>query len=372
MKHEVIEFLFDTDLKDLLKESSKLRDLYWGNTITYSRKVFVPLTNMCRNTCSYCTFVKTPGSKDAKILNEDEVLEIIKQGEKKGCKEVLFSLGEKPERRYPLAKKSLKKIGYNTMTEYLKKVCELTLAESKLIPHVNTGTLSLDDIKQLKPVTASMGMMLETTSKRLTKKGQPHYACPDKMPIQRIRTLIRAGIMKIPFTTGLLIGIGETFPERIDALETINSIHQKYGHIQEVIIQNFQRKPDIKMKDAPEPSTDEMLRTIAAARIILDPEISIQVPPNLNNFHLDYLKAGINDWGGISPVTIDYINPQHAWPHLTDLKKGTEKYGFRLKERLTIYPNYQKKAGFVSASIQNHISSLADKNGLAIDQSLGV
>ena len=370
MKHQVIEFLSDTDLDNLLEEANKIREQHWGKTITYSRKVFVPLTNMCRNTCSYCTFVKDPKSDEATILTKDQVIDIIKEGQKKGCKEVLFSLGEKPELRYPIARRALKKLGFNSMVDYLKEVCQLTLQMSNLIPHVNAGTLSLEDIKKLKPVTASMGMMLETTSKRLTRKGQPHYACPDKVPIQRIRTLERAGTMKVPFTTGLLIGIGETLTERVETLKTINLIHKKYGHIQEVIIQNFQRKPDILMKNSPEPSKEDMMRTIALARIILDPKISIQAPPNLSNSHLEWLSAGINDWGGISPVTIDFINPQHSWPHLEDLKNSTESKGFNLKERLTIYPKYQKKFGFVDEKIGNQIGSLADKDGLAIDQRL--
>ena len=370
MKHQVIEFLSDTDLDSLLEEANKIRDLHWGKTITYSRKVFVPLTNMCRNTCSYCTFVKSPDSDEATILSKDQVIDIIKKGQKKGCKEVLFSLGEKPELRYPIARRALKRLGFNSMVDYLKEVCQLTLQMSNLIPHVNAGTLSLEDIKKLKPVTASMGMMLETTSKRLTRKGQPHYACPDKVPIQRIRTLERAGTMKVPFTTGLLIGIGETLSERIEALKTINVIYKKYGHIQEVIIQNFQRKPDILMKNSPEPSKEDMMRTIALARIILDPEISIQAPPNLSDSHLEWLSAGINDWGGISPVTIDFINPQHSWPHLEGLKNSSESKGFNLKERLTIYPKYQKKFGFVDKKVENHIRSLADQDGLAIDQRL--
>ena len=372
MKHEVIEFFSNSDLDSLLEDSNRIRDLHWGKVVTYSRKVFVPLTNMCRNTCSYCTFVKDPNSEEANILTKDQVIDIIQEGQNKGCKEVLFSLGEKPERRYPIAKRALKKIGFDTMVDYLKEVCQLTLQKSNLIPHVNAGTLSLEDIKKLKPVTASMGMMLETTSKRLTKKGQPHYACPDKIPVQRIRTLEKAGVMKVPFTTGLLIGIGETFSERIDALKTINRIHKKHGHIQEVIIQNFQRKPDILMKNSPEPSKEDMMRTIATARIILSPDISIQAPPNLSNSHLDLLNAGINDWGGISPVTIDFINPQHSWPHLEDLKNGTEAKGFKLKERLTIYPKYQKKLGFVSNKLENHICALADNDGLASDQRLEV
>ncbi|MDC3090740.1 7,8-didemethyl-8-hydroxy-5-deazariboflavin synthase CofG, partial [Paracoccaceae bacterium] len=278
--------VLNTPLQKLIDEASQKRNDYWGNVMTYSRKVFVPLTNMCRDTCSYCTFVKHPDDPEAKIMSPQEVLSIAQEGEKKGCKELLFSLGEKPENRYAKPKKVLETLGYKTMTDYLTDMCELVIAKTSLLPHVNAGTLKKYEFMKLKKVSASMGMMLETTSKRLTKKGGPHYACPDKIPIQRIRTLITAGYCKVPFTTGILIGIGETLEERIEALLLLEKIQQRYGHIQEVIVQNFQRKPDIIMSEHPEPTFEDMLQTIALARIILSPSVSIQAPPNLEKKHL--------------------------------------------------------------------------------------
>jgi len=344
----------DTSLQELMKQASKKRDEYWGKVITYSKKVFVPLTNMCRDTCGYCTFVKHPDDPEAKIMSPQEVLVSAQKAEKKGCKELLFSLGEKPELRYSKPKKALKALGYETMTDYLQDMCELVLEETHLLPHVNAGTLSQHELKKLKNVSASMGMMLETTSKRLNKKGEAHYACPDKVPIQRIRTLIASGICKVPFTTGILIGIGETFEERVEALLLIEKINNTYGHIQEVIIQNFQRKPDIAMSEHPEPTLNEMLLTIALARIILSPSISIQAPPNLQKKHIEYIHAGINDWGGISPVTKDFINPQHPWPNIDMLGNMVSAIGFNLKERLTVYPKFDTP-DFLSPKIRAHI-----------------
>ncbi len=263
----------------LMAKASSKRDDYWGKVITYSKKVFVPLTNMCRDSCSYCTFVKHPDHPEAKIMSPEEVLLSAQMGEKKGCKELLFSLGEKPEKKYVKPKKALEALGYNSMTDYLHDMCKMVIEKTFLLPHVNAGTLSEYELKKLKNVSASMGMMLETTSKRLNKIGEAHYACPDKVPIQRIRTLVAAGCSKVPFTTGILIGIGETFDERIEALLLIEKINNRYGHIQEVIIQNFQRKPDIAMAKHPEPTLNDMLETIALARIILSPSISIQAPP---------------------------------------------------------------------------------------------
>ena len=351
------------DLPTLLQTAAKIRDDMWGKEITYSRKVFIPLTNMCRDTCSYCTFVKHPSKPEARILTPEQVLFMAKQGEAHGCKEVLFSLGEKPELRYPEAKKRLSLLGYNKMTSYLRDMCELILDKTSLLPHVNAGTLSNQEIDELKPVSASMGMMLETITKRLSKKGGPHYACPDKTPIQRLRTLSRVGKKKVPFTTGLLIGIGETFEERIEALEEINKIHAKYGNIQEVIIQNFRKKPDIKMANHPEPTLEAMLRTIAAARIILNPEISLQAPPNLSDRHIKYIQAGINDWGGISPVTIDFINPEHAWPDIEKLRISCIKAGYKLNERLTVYPKYIKSSKrFLNTVISEKIEKILQAN----------
>ena len=351
---------FNTSLSELMERASKKRDAYWGKMITYSKKVFVPLTNMCRDTCSYCTFVKHPDDPEAKIMSPDEVLRSARKGENSGCKELLFSLGEKPEKRYVKPKKALAALGYESMTDYLYDMCKLVIEKTSLLPHVNAGTLSEYELKKLKNVSASMGMMLETTSKRLNKKGEAHYACPDKVPIQRIRTLVAAGSLKVPFTTGILIGIGETFDERIEALLLLEKINNRYGHIQEVIIQNFQRKPNIAMAEHPEPSLNDMLQTIALARIILSPSISIQAPPNLEQEHIEYIDAGINDWGGISPVTKDFINPQHPWPNIDALTTMVRNAGFELGERLTVYPKFNTRQ-FLSPTISAHISKSANK-----------
>ncbi|MEM9709504.1 MAG: 7,8-didemethyl-8-hydroxy-5-deazariboflavin synthase CofG [Pseudomonadota bacterium] len=359
------------DIDRLLEAARRIREAAWGKRVTYSRKVFVPLTNMCRDTCGYCTFVKHPDDPDAAIMSPEEVLRTARRGERAGCKELLFSLGEKPEERYEKAKSALGRLGYARMTDYLADMCALVLSETALLPHVNAGTLSDDEIARLKPVAASMGMMVETTSRRLTRKGGPHYACPDKVPVQRLRTLERAGAAGVPFTTGLLIGIGESCEERLDALEAIAESHRRHGHIQEVIIQNFQRKPGIAMADHPEPSLEDMLRTLAAARLILPPDISLQAPPNLSARHIAYLSAGINDWGGISPVTIDFINPEHVWPEIEALARSSAEAGYELEERLTIYPKYLADGDrFVSPGLRDRIAAMARPDGLARHQAL--
>ena len=365
--------LVSEELADLMNRASEKRDARWGSIVTYSRKVFVPLTNMCRDTCGYCTFVKHPDSPEANIMTPDEVLRVAKKGEVNGCKELLFSLGERPELRYEKSKEMLCALGYAKMTDYLRDMCEMVLQETSLLPHVNSGTLTNDEIDILRPVTGSMGMMLETLSRRLNRKGGAHYACPDKVPLQRLRTLKRTGKKNVPFTTGILIGIGETREERLEALREINLIHQEYGHIQEVIIQNFQSKPDIEMALHPEPSLTEMLWTIANARLILDADISIQAPPNLSERHIDYLKAGINDWGGISPVTIDFINPQHDWPEIRELMEATSKAGHILKERLTVYPSFFKNTSkYLHPGIFDRVSKMAGQDGLSKDQACEV
>lgn len=355
----------------LLEAARTVRDAAWGRTVTYSRKVFVPLTNMCRDTCAYCTFVKHPSDPAARIMTPEQVLAEARRGEAQGCKELLFSLGEKPELRYAAAREGLARLGYERMTDYLAQMCGLVLEETTLLPHVNAGTLAEDEIDHLRPVSASMGMMLETVSRRLTRKGGPHHACPDKMPVQRLRTLERTGLKKVPFTTGLLIGIGETWEDRIEALEAIEAAHQRHGHIQEVIIQNFQRKPDIAMADHPEPELDDMLRTIAAARLILSPNVSIQAPPNLHARHLAYLEAGINDWGGISPVTIDFINPGHAWPEIDRLRASCTQAGYDLVERLTVYPRFiAPRSPYLDPALATRLAHLAREDGLARQQVL--
>ena len=333
-----------TTLEDLLQEASTLRDLHWGQVITYSPKVFLPLTTMCRDTCGYCTFVKKPGADGARYMTPDEVLAVAEQGRTMGCKEALFSLGEKPELRYPEARDELARLGHESTMDYLRDMCALVLDRTGLLPHANAGTLTEDDVALLKPVTASMGMMVENMSRRFSGKGMPHYACPDKVPIQRLRTLEAAGRQAVPFTTGILIGIGETWEERIDALSAIQDVHARYGHIQEVIVQNFRAKLGTQMQNHPEPTHDDMLRTLAAARLILDPAISLQAPPNLDDAYADFIRAGLNDWGGVSPLTKDFINPERAWPERDALRKATEGMGYTLGERLTVYPSFLDRA----------------------------
>lgn len=351
------------------RRAATLRDRHWGQTLTYSRKVFIPLTNMCRDDCGYCTFVQKPGTPGARVMTPDEVMEVVREGEKLGCKEVLFSLGERPELRYQEARDALERLGHTNMIDYLIEMCGLVLKESSLLPHVNAGTLSEDEIVQLKPVSVSMGMMLENVSRRLLQRGQAHFACPDKVPVQRLRTLERAGRQGVPFTTGILIGIGETWEERVDSLKAINDLHQRYGHIQEVIVQNFRAKPGTAMANHPEPNLDDMVRTLVLARLILDPSISLQAPPNLESRFAAYISAGINDWGGISPVTIDHINPERAWPQIEALHNATARCGYGLEERLAIYPRYLREPEhFLTPPIASRLTGIARSDGLALQQ----
>jgi len=360
----------DSEFRALSARAAQLRDTHWGETLTYSRKVFVPLTNMCRDDCGYCTFVQKPGSGSARVMNPDEVMAVVREGERLGCKEVLFSLGEKPELRYPEAREALAALGHDSMIDYLAEMCTRVLDESSLLPHVNAGTLSDADVARLKPVSVSMGMMLENVSRRLLQRGEAHFACPDKVPVQRLRTLERAGRQGVPFTTGILIGIGETWAERVDSLQAINDLHLRYGHIQEVIVQNFRAKPGTAMAGHPEPSLDDMVRTLVLARLMLDPSISLQAPPNLAERFAAYIDAGINDWGGISPVTIDHINPERAWPQIASLRQATARCGFGLEERLAVYPRYLRQAQerFFTPSIASRLYGIARADGLALQQ----
>ena len=358
------------ELEHLCSEATKVRDTYWPNTLTYSRKVFIPLTNMCRDTCGYCTFVKHPDSGQGNILSRDRVLSDVLKGQQQGCKEALFSLGEKPEKRYAYARDWLATLGHTSMVNYLTEVCEMVLDKSLMIPHVNAGTLTFEEVKQLKPVSGSMGMMLECTSARLMKKGQPHHACPDKAPGVRIQTLENAGKLDVPFTTGILIGIGETWEERIDSLLAINALHAQYGHIQEVIVQNFRAKAGTAMANAPEPTLDDMRLTLAAARLILHPDISLQAPPNLEQEYTAYISAGINDWGGISPLTKDFINPERAWPQIATLAGACESAGYQLQERLTVYPKYLRSAERYLATNVHAAMPASRADGLAVEQCL--
>lgn len=328
------------DLHALCEQASAVRDLQWGKQVSYSPKVFLPLTNMCRDSCGYCTFVQNPDSPSANYMTPEEVLTVALQGDRSGCREALFSLGEKPEQRHAKARQWLEHLGYASTLDYLQSQCEQVLSHTRLLPHINAGALTRTELKNLKPYAASMGMMLENSSLALMKPGQAHHGCPDKTPKRRIATLEAAGELGIAFTTGILIGIGESWEDRVNSLALIRNIHHTYGHIQEVIVQNFRAKQGTAMANCTEPDLDDMKRTLAVARLILPPEISLQAPPNLEQEYGAYLSAGINDWGGISPITRDFINPERAWPHINSLTQACLGKGYRLVERLTIYPAF--------------------------------
>jgi FO synthase len=324
---------------ELLREACRIRDRR-GRIVTYSPKVFVPLTKLCRDVCHYCTFAAPPRRGERAFLAIDEVLEIARAGAANGCREALFTLGDKPELRYRAAREELAALGCTTTLEYLGRAATAVFEETGLLPHLNPGVLSADDIRALRPVSASMGLMLETTSERLAKRGGPHFGSPDKHPAARLATIAAAGQERVPFTTGILIGIGETRAERLDALLTIRDAHEQHGHIQEVIVQNFRAKPGTKMAAAPEPDIDDHLWTIAAARLLLQPEIHLQAPPNLTDDFGRLLDAGIDDWGGVSPVTIDHVNPEAPWPELERLRTATQTRGLELAPRLPVYPEW--------------------------------
>lgn len=331
----------DQTLTDLMRQASVLRDAWFGQLVSYSPKVFIPLTQLCRDVCHYCTFAQSPSSLPKPYLLPDDVLRIAQAGQKAACTEALFTLGDKPELRYEAAARWLKHHGYVSTIDYLVDMCARVSDQTGLIPHVNAGIMSREDILRLREVCASQGLMLESTSQRLCEKGGPHYGSPDKHPSVRIEMLRLLGECQVPTTTGLLIGIGETWEERLDTLYTIRDLHEQYGHIQEVIVQNFQPKPGTRMANVAPPVIDDLLRTVATARIVLGQRISIQVPPNLTAGRWAHLlDAGINDWGGISPVTIDHVNPEAPWPQLSELTRLGEQRGKTLVRRLPVYPSY--------------------------------
>ena len=355
------------DTAALCKIAREMRDDYFGNNVTYSKKIFLPLTYLCRDVCHYCTFAKTPRRIDNPYLSVDEVLSLCDQGANLGCQEALFTLGEKPELRYKAAREALATLGFETTLEYVGHVAEKVLKETGVLPHINAGNLTEQEITYLRKVSGSMGIMLESASKRLCEKGMPHYGSPDKVPEVRIHTMELAGQQRVPFTTGILIGIGETRLERIESLLAIRDVHNTYGHIQEIIIQNFRAKPDTKMRSAPEPDLNELLWTIAVSRLIFGSEMSIQAPPNLSPGVLPQLvNAGINDWGGVSPLTPDHVNPEAPWPHLENLARETEAAGKFLEQRLTIYPKYIKKyTKWVDDKVAPTVFNLSDASGFA-------
>ncbi|WP_219632835.1 bifunctional FO biosynthesis protein CofGH [Haloechinothrix aidingensis] len=330
--------LLERPLDRLTATAREIRDRSVGSRVTYSPKVFLPLTTLCRDRCGYCTFATAPGAVESPYMSPDQVVELAERGARAGCHEALFTLGERPELRYPAAREWLAEHGYGSTVEYLAAMCRLVLSETGLLPHANAGALDADELAMLRPVTASQGMMLESLRDDLAA----HRGAPDKDPERRLATLEDAGQLAIPFTTGILVGIGETAADRLAGLEAIAAAHRRYGHVQEVIVQNFLPKAGTAMRDAPACPRDEFLRTIALARLVLPAEIHVQAPPNLSDELGSMLHAGIDDWGGVSPVTRDHVNPERPWPELEHLRSVTEAAGHTLAPRLTIYPEYAR------------------------------
>jgi FO synthase len=356
--------VLDRPLEDLLSEARSLRR---SPVVTYSPKVFVPLTKLCRDVCHYCTFAQPPRRGERAYLTPEEVLEIARAGAAAGCTEALFTLGDKPELRYRVARDELAALGCETTIEYLVRMCALVLEETGLMPHANPGVTTRDELAALREVTASQGIMLETLSDRLSERGGPHHGSPDKRPAARLETLRLAGELAIPFTTGILIGIGETRAERIEALEAIAGLHREHGHIQEVIVQNFRAKPDTKMAAHPEPSLDDLLWTAAAARLVLPADVHVQCPPNLSYDEFPrLLDAGIDDWGGVSPVTVDHVNPEAPWPEIERLRAATEGRGLALAPRLPAYPEFLSGRWLAPRVLTQALRS-SDGDGLARD-----
>lgn len=356
----------DPEQVDLLMEAAfKIRLRHFDNRVSFSKKVFIPLTNLCRDYCGYCTFRKDPGQSGAHTMTPDEVLAVAEAGARLGCKEALFSLGDRPEAIFPEMRASLQRFGHATTLSYLAEMCEQVLQETGLLPHANPGLMGRSDQERLRQSCPSLGLMLESASPRLNQIGMAHENAPDKVPRLRFRTIEEAGKLDIPFTTGILIGIGETLDERVDSLFAIRELNDRFGHIQEVIIQNFRAKPDIPMCHHAEPKLADLARTIAVARLIFG-GINVQAPPNLSDENYPYLlRTGLNDWGGISPLTKDYINPEKPWPHLDSLKERTEAEGFLLKERLCIYPEIVLRNEFANETLAERVGSLSDENGYA-------
>ena len=362
--------LLDQPIGRLLGRAAALRDEGHGEVVTWSPKVFIPLTQLCRDVCHYCTFAKAPRRLDQPYLPIEAVLEIARAGAAAGCGEALFTLGDKPEARYATARRALDTLGHVTTLSYLREAAGRVMAETGLLPHINAGIMTAGDFAALRPVSASMGLMLESTAARLGQRGGPHFGSPDKAPAARVETLRAAGKARVPFTTGLLIGIGETRAERIATLLTIADAHEAFGHVQEVIVQNFRAKPGTRMAQWPEPDLDDLCWTIAVARLILGPAMSLQAPPNLSDIDSlpRLIEAGINDWGGVSPVTPDHVNPEAAWPDKERLAEATSRAGKILVPRLTIYPKFVRHlTEWADPAAAGKILARADASGHARD-----
>jgi FO synthase len=361
--------LLQRPLPELMRDAAALRDAGHGRIVTYSRKVFIPLTELCRDVCHYCTYAKTPRRLEKAFLKPDEVLDIARAGERAGCREALFTLGDKPELRYRAARDALNELGYESTVDYLRAMAELVREETGLLPHLNPGVLSTDDYALLRPVAASMGIMLESSSARLAERGGPHYGSPDKLPAVRLAAIDAAGQARVPLTSGILIGIGETPEERVDSLLALRKSHERYGQLQEIIVQNFLPKPGTKMAAQAPASRQDLLQSIAMARLIFGPEMSIQAPPNLSVGRLgELIAAGLNDWGGVSPVTPDHVNPEAPWPELEMLAAQTAAGGKQLAQRLTIYPRYiDQRDEWLDPRLERSVLRHADAEGLARD-----
>jgi FO synthase len=358
-------------LPELLHAARERRDAAWGRTLTYSPKVFLPVTNLCRDRCTYCTFRKDPDDPAAWTMRPAEVRSWAERGRTVGCIEALMCLGDKPEAAFPVYRTLLRELGHTTTAAYVYEACRIAL-EVGLLPHTNAGILTADEMRHLKEVNVSLGLMLESVSPRLRDRGGVHQWAPDKDPLVRLRMIDEAGALKIPFTTGILLGIGETVGERVDTLLAIRDLHRRHGHVQEVIVQNFRAKPTIPRADAPEPGAVELAQTVAVARLLLDPEVSVQAPPNLSpRDHTLLMDAGLNDWGGISPVTPDYVNPEAPWPHVTALAETCAARGYRLRPRLPIYPAYVDAPGFLHPDLRGAVAATSAEHRVNVPTEAG-
>ena len=369
-KTEAMELFVCQDQDAILSTARSIREKTKSGPITYSRKIFINLINLCRDSCSYCTYKKEPTDKSVSMMRPSEVLELAQAGKKLRCTEALFVTGERPEQRYAQARSWLHSLGHSTTVEYIREMSEMILQKTGLLPHTNAGSLTKKEMSLLKHTNVSLGVMLESSSERLAAKGMPHEMAPSKNPKVRIKTLENAGDLMIPTTTGLLIGIGEEPQDIIDSLFLIKDINQKYGHIQEVIIQNFAPKPGTQMSGTLPPAYDFFLTVVGVARIVLR-GMNIQVPPNLNPYNFGkYLDAGINDWGGISPLTIDHVNPEFPWPSISSVRDVTQTMGYSLRARLPVYPEFLLDNKFISEALRAYLEPLCDACGLVSEEYL--
>lgn len=369
-KTEAMELFVCQDQDAILSTARSIREKTKSGPITYSRKIFINLINLCRDSCSYCTYKKEPTDKSVSMMRPSEVLELAQAGKKLRCTEALFVTGERPEQRYAQARSWLHSLGHSTTVEYIREMSEMILQKTGLLPHTNAGSLTKKEMSLLKHTNVSLGVMLESSSERLAAKGMPHEMAPSKNPKVRIKTLENAGDLMIPTTTGLLIGIGEEPQDIIDSLFLIKDINQKYGHIQEVIIQNFAPKPGTQMSGTLPPAYDFFLTVVGVARIVLR-GMNIQVPPNLNPYNFGkYLDAGINDWGGISPLTIDHVNPEFPWPSISSVRDVTQTMGYSLRARLPVYPEFLLDNKFISEALRAYLEPLCDSCGLVSEEYL--